>query len=74
MSDTEKITQPSLGSNELGRETNDTHLTSGISTGTDTQLHLAALSVKHKKNADDEKVVSNPTSEKDSLKEGETGE
>ena len=51
MADREQITQPSLGSNELGTETNDTHLESGISDGTDTQLHLAAKSGnKHKKN------------------------
>jgi len=40
-----------LGSNELGTETNDTHLESGISSGTDTQLQLAAKSGNnHKKN------------------------
>lgn len=51
MAEKEQITQPSLGSNELGTETNDTHLESGISAGTDTQLHLAAKSGnKHKKN------------------------
>jgi hypothetical protein len=44
MADREQITQPTLGSNEVGTETNDTHLRSGISTGTDTQLHLAAKS------------------------------
>jgi hypothetical protein len=50
MADREQITQPSLGSNELGTETNDTHLESGISAGTDTQLHLAAKSGnKHRK-------------------------
>ena len=60
MADNEKTTQPSLGSNDLGTETNDTHLT-GVSSGTDTQLHLAAKSgKKHKKNVnDDEKVVKN---------------
>ena len=45
MSDNERTTQPSLGSNDLGTETNDTHVT-GVSSGTDTQLHLAAKSSK----------------------------
>ena len=53
MADREQITQPSLGSNELGTETNDTHLESGISAGSDTQLHLAAKSGnKHNNNND----------------------
>ena len=59
MADREQITQPSMGSNELGTETNDTHLESGVSAGTDTQLHLAAKSSKKnkkkKKNSEDEK-------------------
>ncbi|MEO8414989.1 MAG: hypothetical protein ABI472_15075 [Ginsengibacter sp.] len=76
MADREQITQPSLGSNELGTETNDTHLSSGVSTGTDTQLHLAALSgKKHKKNVnDDEKVVKNSEGETEFLTPGETDE
>ena len=54
MADREQITQPSLGSNELGTETDDTHLGSGVSAGTDTQLHLAAKSGnKHTKNNND---------------------
>ena len=75
MSDTERITQPSLGSNEVGAETNDTHLT-GVSAGTDTQLHLAAKSGnRHKKNVnDDEKVVKNPNGEEEFLKSDETDE
>ncbi len=76
MADAEKITQPSVGSNELGAETNDAHLTSGVSAGTDTQLHLAAKgSKKHKKNInDDEKVVKNQHGEEGFLKTGETDE
>ena len=75
MSDTERITQPSLGSNDLGAESNDTHVT-GVSAGTDTQLHLAAKSGnKHKKNVnDDEKVVINPNGEEEFLKSDETDE
>jgi hypothetical protein len=50
MAGKERITQPSSGSNELGSETQETHPKTGISAGTDTQLHLAALSgKKHKK-------------------------
>ena len=54
MADREQITQPSLGSNELGTETNDTHLESGISAGTDTQLHLAAESGNKRKKKNNE--------------------
>lgn len=76
MADREQITQPSLGSNELGTETNDTHLTSGVSSGSDTQLHLTALSgKKHKKNInDDEKVVKNSNGENNFLKSADTDE
>ena len=75
MADNERTTQPSLGSNDVGAETNDTHLT-GISSGTDTQLHLAAKSGnKHKKNVnDDEKVVKNTNGEEEFLKSDETDE
>ena len=75
MADTEKITQPSLGSNDVGTESNDTHLT-GVSSGTDTQLHLAAKSGnKHKRNVnDDEKVVKNQNGEEEFLKSDETDE
>jgi len=75
MSDIEKTTQPSLGSNDLGTETNDTQVT-GISSGTDTQLHLAAKSgKKHRKNVnDDEKVVKNTAGEEEFLKSDETDE
>ena len=76
MADREQITQPSLGSNELGTETNDTHLTSGVSAGSDTQLHLAAKSgKKHKKNTnDDEQVAKNEHSKEDFLNADETDE
>jgi hypothetical protein len=75
MSDTEKTTQPSLGSNDVGSETNDTHL-SGVSAGSDTQLHLAARSGnKHKKNVnDDEKVVKNQNGEEKFLSQDDTDE
>ncbi|MEO6221223.1 MAG: hypothetical protein ABIO81_12395 [Ginsengibacter sp.] len=65
MTDTKKISQPSQGSEDLGRETNDDRSRGSASAGTDTQLHLAALSGKKNKNKagknkninDDEKVV-----------------
>ncbi len=76
MADNEKVTQPSLGSNDVGAETNDTHVTGRGSAGTDTQLHLAAKSGnKHKKNInDDEKVVKNSNGEEEFLKSDETDE
>ena len=76
MADTEKITRPSSGSNEPGTDTNDAHLTGGVSAGTDTQLHLAAKSAnKYKKNVnDDEKVLTNPNGENEFLELDETDE
>jgi hypothetical protein len=76
MANTEKIVHPTFGINELGTETNDTHLGSGISAGTDTQLHLAAKGGhKHKKNINnDEKVVKNQNGEDEFLKSDETDE
>ena len=75
MADNERITQPSQGSNDVGPETNDTHRT-GISAGTDTQLHLAAKSGnKHRKNVnDDEEVVKNQHGEEEFLTSDETDE
>jgi hypothetical protein len=74
MANTERTTQPSLGSNDVGAETNDTNLT-GVSSGTDTQLHLAAKSKKHKKNVnDDEKVVKNTVGQEEFLTSDETDE
>ena len=73
--DTDRTTQPSLGSNDVGSETSDTHVT-GISSGTDTQLHLSAKSGnKHKKNInDDEEIVKNPDGEEEFLMSDETDE
>ena len=44
MPDREQISQPSLGSNELGTDTNDARVPTNISSGTDTQTHIAATS------------------------------
>jgi hypothetical protein len=76
MADTERVTQPSQGSNELGPETNDTHTTGRSAVGTDSQLHLAAKSGnKHKRNInDDEKVVKNQNGEEEFLEADETDE
>jgi hypothetical protein len=50
MDETERITDPSMGSNELGSETHE-EVHTGVSAGTDTQLFLtAAGGKKHKKN------------------------
>ena len=46
MADREQITQPSIRSNELGTETSETHLESGVSAGSDTQLRLTARVAK----------------------------
>ena len=49
MADKERISRPSSGSNELGSETKENRITGGLSAGTDTQLHLAALGGKKHK-------------------------
>ena len=46
MAEKENITSPSMGSNILGTETVEDH-DKGVSAGTDTQLHLAALSTEN---------------------------
>jgi hypothetical protein len=54
MNETERITDPSMGSNDLGTETPE-ELPTGISAGTDTQLFLtAAGGKKHKKNKEND--------------------
>ena len=66
MSEKERITQPTMGSNDLGSETPETR-SSGLPSGTDTQTRLAALSTDKKTDShinDDEKVLKN--------REGET--
>ena len=75
MADNERVTQPSQGSNDVGSETNDTRV-AGVSSGTDSQLHLAAKSDnKHRKNVnDDEEVVKNANGEEEFLESDETDE
>ncbi|HEV2831061.1 MAG TPA: hypothetical protein VGW31_03710 [Hanamia sp.] len=66
MSEKERITQPTMGSNDLGSETPE-NASSGLPSGTDTQTRLAALSTDKKPGNhinDDEKVLKN--------REGET--
>ncbi len=51
MDEKERIVNPSMGSNELGSETQE-ELPTGVSAGTDTQLEITALAGKkhkHKK-------------------------
>ena len=51
MAEKRRITNPSMGSNPLGEETNEIR-GSGISTGTDTQTQIAAISAQRKKEKD----------------------
>ena len=58
----EEITNPSMGSNDLGTETDDEY--SGVSAGSDTQLMLTALGGKkhratHETNDDDKEKEKN---------------
>lgn len=48
-------TNPSMGSNELGRESTEQNLTANILAGTDTQMHIAALGAKKKPDQDGKK-------------------
>lgn len=53
MAEKEIITNPSMGSNKLGTETNEER-SSGVSAGSDTQLKLTALGGrKHEKGKND---------------------
>ncbi len=78
MSDTRNISQPSQGSEDLGRETNTSRNASSPSAGTDTQLHIAAKGGKKDKHSndvnDDEKVIKNNEDTTDFLKATETDE
>lgn len=60
MSEKERISNPSMGSNKVGSETRETK-GSGMPAGTDTQTQMAALSKKKEKSDinDDELVVKN---------------
>lgn len=72
-----RITNPSMGSNDLGTERSE-EVGMHVSAGTNTQLHLAALSGnKAKKNKninDDEKVVKNTNGKSEFLEASETDE
>ncbi len=59
MPEREQISQPTLGSNEVGTETSDIRVPNDISAGTDTQTHLAAKSGKHSKEDKIENVKHN---------------
>ena len=81
MAEKERITSPSMGSNELGKDTVEVE-GSGIPAGTDTQVQIAALaSEKTEKNKDiirdvndDERVVKNADGSSEFLEAGETDE
>lgn len=78
MAEKERITNPSMGSNELGSETSE-EIHTGVSAGSDTQLHITALAgKKHKKVHNDvnndELVIKNNDTEKGFLKADQTDE
>ena len=77
MAEKDRITNPSMGSNELGSETTEQR-SRGVSPGTDTQQQLAAESnKKHKADKDindDEKVVKNTNGGSEFLDGDETDE
>ena len=52
MAEKDRITNPSMGSNELGEETTERR-GSGISAGTDTLTQMAAISAQRKKEEDE---------------------
>lgn len=54
MSEKERITQPTMGSNKPGAETNEV-LGKGETAGTDTQLRLAAMSTQKKSKDENDK-------------------
>jgi hypothetical protein len=47
--DNKEITNPSMGSNELGSESLEENTVASILAGTDTQLHLTAMGGSNKK-------------------------
>ena len=64
MPEKEIISNPSMGSNELGTETNEDRQSGGYAAGSDTQLHLAALSGKKNKKHDNTTQHKNEEGEK----------
>lgn len=61
MAEKEKITRPTMGSNEVGEETEERR-GKGMPAGTDTQTKLAALSTENKNKSDrrvNENIVKN---------------
>ena len=62
MAEKENITSPTMGSNQLGTETIEDH-DKGVSAGTDTQLHLAALSTKNSENKNNQSAENQAANE-----------
>lgn len=63
MAEKERITNPSMGSNELGSELEEKVEGKGVSAGSDIQTQLAALSTENKK----ENKTDKPVNEKNPL-------
>ena len=76
--DHKEISNPSMGSNDLGKESSETNLTASLLAGNNTQLHIAAAGPKkrkEKKNVNDkEKVIKNQDSKEEFLQSSETDE
>lgn len=70
MAEKEKITNPSMGSNELGSETEERVEGKGVSAGTDTQLRMAALDSQKEK----EKKANKTNDQKDATVYPEAGD
>ena len=56
-----ETTNPSMGSNELGKESSETNITANILAGTNTQLHLAAMGHKKKVDKKETNINNNET-------------
>jgi hypothetical protein len=79
--DHKEITNPSMGSNEFGKESSETDFTASILAGSNTQLHIAAAGHKKKKEGnekknvnDEEKVIKNQDNKEAFLQSSETDE
>lgn len=73
-----EITDPSMGSNDLGKESLEENLTADILAGTNTQLRITALggkkNRKNKKPGDDQQKEKKSNADNTYLEAGETDE
>jgi len=74
MEDKVKISQPSSGSNDVGRDTTDAKGTHELLTGTDTQMHLAAKNKGKDPANQHKKEQASAKKEKDFPEAGQTDE